>query len=163
MFSSGATTVLFFIAISNTNLLILAPEEPADAGEGPFPFYVFAPVSWLETLCWYVTCLSVFEFSFIKTASGQFCYLKSYASNFLVHVQLMKLCRPVGRQSSHVKHVIEWEQYKCPRLFWGFFCTSMCRIFYLKHSLVCICFFDVCWWPVPLALASMLVFCIVEK
>lgn len=39
----GATAVLFFIAICNTNLLILAPEEPAEAGEGPFPF-VFAPI-----------------------------------------------------------------------------------------------------------------------
>lgn len=37
--------MLFFIAISNANLLILAPEEPADAGEGPFPFFLFLPQS----------------------------------------------------------------------------------------------------------------------
>lgn len=141
MFSSGATTVLFFIAISNANLLILAPEEPADAGERPFPFFVFAPVSWLETLCWSVTCLSVFEFSLIKNASEQFCYLKSYASYFLVHVQLMKLCRPVAHQSSHVKHVIEWEQYKCPSRCFVFVLARVAYfIWNMENILVRICF-----------------------
>lgn len=47
-----------------------------------------------------------------------------------------------------------------------FFFVLACVTYFIwnmENFLDCIYFIDVCWWPVPLALVSMLVFCIVEK
>lgn len=108
MLSSGATTVLFFIAISNTNLLILAPEEPCEAGEGAFPFFGrFCPESFMHSSSVNMWCGVSLSITSLKNPSEQVHFTKDECT--LVHLELVDLYQPVTHHILNMQHTYSYQ------------------------------------------------------